>query len=116
VAKRAPRTINTARLLAMLLAGRGDLNGLRARADGGDSYAREYLHLPCGPLSFGSDEDAIEQRVAKRMERQCVLYEPTRGSGGGTCRPHAPSLPTGVLANGRSLDADGGRTVAYKLD
>jgi len=28
----------------------------------------------------------------------------------------APSWPTGALANGRSLDADGGRTVAYKLD
>jgi len=26
-------------------------------------------------LSFGSDEDAIEQMVAKRMERQRVLYE-----------------------------------------
>jgi len=24
--------------------------------------------------------------------------------------------PIGALANGRSLDADGGRTVAYKLD
>ena len=38
-------------------------------------YAREFLHLPCGPLSFGSDEDAIDQMVAKRMQRQQVLYQ-----------------------------------------
>ena len=47
------------------------MSGLLQTAD----YAREYLHLLCGPLSFGSDEDAIEQMVAKRMERQRVLYE-----------------------------------------
>src|SRR5215468_4692199 len=47
------------------------MSGLLQTAD----YAREYLHLPCGPLSFGSDEGAIEQMVAKRMERQHVLYE-----------------------------------------
>jgi len=47
------------------------MSGLLQTAD----YAREYLHLPCGPLSVGSDEDAIEQMVAKRMERQRVLYE-----------------------------------------
>ena len=45
--------------------------GLLQTAD----YAREYLHLPCGPLSFGADEDAIDQMVAKRMQRQQVLYE-----------------------------------------
>jgi len=39
-------------------------------------YAREYLHLPCGPLSFGADEDAVDQMVAKRMQRQQVLYQP----------------------------------------
>ena len=47
------------------------MSGLLQTAD----YAREDLHLLCGPLSFGSDEDAIEQMVAKRMERQRVLYE-----------------------------------------
>jgi len=38
-------------------------------------YAREYLHLPCGPLSFGADEDAVDQMVAKRMQRQQALYQ-----------------------------------------
>jgi transcriptional regulator with XRE-family HTH domain len=38
-------------------------------------YAREFLHLPCGPLSFGADEEAIDQMVAKRMQRQQVLYQ-----------------------------------------
>jgi transcriptional regulator with XRE-family HTH domain len=47
------------------------ISGLLQTAD----YAREFLHLPCGPLSFGSDEDAIDQMVAKRMQRQQVLYE-----------------------------------------
>ena len=28
-------------------------------------YAREYPHLPCGPLSFGADEAAVDQMVAK---------------------------------------------------
>lgn len=43
-------------------------------------YAREYLHLPCGPLSFGADEDAVDQMVAKRMQRQQVLV-PARQAG-----------------------------------
>ena len=47
------------------------ISGLLQTAD----YAREYLHLPCGPLSFGADEDAIDQMVAKRMQRQQVLYQ-----------------------------------------
>jgi transcriptional regulator with XRE-family HTH domain len=47
------------------------ISGLLQTAD----YAREYLRLPCGPLSFGADEDAIEQMVAKRMQRQQVLYQ-----------------------------------------
>ena len=34
-----------------------------------------YLHLPFGPLSFGADEDAVDQMVAKRMQRQQVLYQ-----------------------------------------
>ena len=38
-------------------------------------YAREFLHLPCGPLSFSADEETIEQMVAKRMQRQQVLYQ-----------------------------------------
>jgi transcriptional regulator with XRE-family HTH domain len=38
-------------------------------------YAREYLHLPCGPLSIGADEVAVDQMVAKRMQRQQVLYQ-----------------------------------------
>jgi len=38
-------------------------------------YAREFLHLPCGPLGFGADEETIEQMVAKRMQRQQVLYQ-----------------------------------------
>jgi transcriptional regulator with XRE-family HTH domain len=38
-------------------------------------YARESLHLPCGPLSFGSNEDDINQMVGFRMERQQVLYQ-----------------------------------------
>jgi len=45
--------------------------GLLQTAD----YAREYLHLPCGPLSFGADEETIDQMVAKRMQRQQVLYQ-----------------------------------------
>lgn len=47
------------------------ISGLLQTAD----YAREYLHLPCGPFTFGADEDAIEQLVAKRMQRQQVLYQ-----------------------------------------
>jgi transcriptional regulator with XRE-family HTH domain len=38
-------------------------------------YVREFLHLPCGPLSFGAHEDAVEQMVGQRMQRQQVLYE-----------------------------------------
>jgi transcriptional regulator with XRE-family HTH domain len=38
-------------------------------------YAREFLHLPCGPLSFGADEDGLEGMVANRMQRQQVLYQ-----------------------------------------
>jgi transcriptional regulator with XRE-family HTH domain len=39
-------------------------------------YAREFLHLPCGPLSYGQDEDEIDRMVAERMQRQQVLYQP----------------------------------------
>jgi hypothetical protein len=47
------------------------ISGLLQTAD----YTREFLHLPCGPLSFGADEETIDQMVAKRMQRQQVLYE-----------------------------------------
>jgi len=29
-------------------------------------YAREFLHLACGPVSYGQDEDEIDQMVANR--------------------------------------------------
>ncbi len=38
-------------------------------------YAREMLHMACGPPSFGADDEAIEQMIAKRMQRQQVLYQ-----------------------------------------
>ena len=41
-------------------------------------YAREFLHLACGPLSYGQDEDEIDRMVAKRMQRQHVLYQPAK--------------------------------------
>jgi len=41
-------------------------------------YAREFLHLACGPLSYGQDEDEIDRMVAKRMHRQQVLYQPAK--------------------------------------
>jgi hypothetical protein len=37
--------------------------GLLQTAD----YAREFLHLPCGPLSFGADEDDVT-RYEKYLE------------------------------------------------
>lgn len=45
--------------------------GLLQTAD----YAREFLHLPCGPLSFGAGEDDVDRMVANRLERQQVLYQ-----------------------------------------
>lgn len=47
------------------------ISGLLQTAD----YAREFLHLPCGPLSFGRDEDDIDGMIANRMQRQQVLYQ-----------------------------------------
>jgi hypothetical protein len=41
-------------------------------------YAREFLHLACGPLSYGQDEDEIDWMVAKRMQRHQVLYQPAK--------------------------------------
>ena len=46
------------------------ISGLVQTAD----YAREMLHLPCGPLSFGAGEDELERMVDVRMQRQRVLY------------------------------------------
>jgi len=46
------------------------ISGLVQTAD----YAREMLHLPCGPLSFGADEDEVERMIGVRMQRQRVLY------------------------------------------
>lgn len=39
------------------------------------AYAREMLSLPCGPLEFGADQDDLEGMVAKRVERQQILYQ-----------------------------------------
>jgi transcriptional regulator with XRE-family HTH domain len=41
-------------------------------------YARELQHLPCGPLSYGRDEDEIGRMVAERMQRQQAIYQPGR--------------------------------------
>ena len=41
-------------------------------------YAREFLHLACGPLSYGQDQAEIDRMVANRMQRQQVLYQPTK--------------------------------------
>jgi transcriptional regulator with XRE-family HTH domain len=38
-------------------------------------YARESLHLPCGPLSYGQPEEEIDRTVANRMQRQQALYQ-----------------------------------------
>jgi transcriptional regulator with XRE-family HTH domain len=45
------------------------ISGLVQTAD----YAREMLHLPCGPLSFGADEEELERMVDVRLQRQRVL-------------------------------------------
>jgi transcriptional regulator with XRE-family HTH domain len=61
-------------------------------------YAREFLHLPCGPLSYGRDEDEIDRMVAKRMQRQQVLYQPGKQVQivmlEGALRVRAVSVPT----------------------
>jgi transcriptional regulator with XRE-family HTH domain len=41
-------------------------------------YARELQHLPCGPLSYGRDEDEISRMIAERMQRQQAIYQPGR--------------------------------------
>ena len=39
-------------------------------------YARELLHLPCGPGAWGADEADIAAMVETRMRRQQILYTP----------------------------------------
>jgi transcriptional regulator with XRE-family HTH domain len=41
-------------------------------------YAREMLHQPAGPRAFGADDEEIERMIAARMQRQQVLYQPSR--------------------------------------
>ena len=41
-------------------------------------YAAEFLHLACGPLSYGQDEDEIDQMAATRTQQQQVLYQPAK--------------------------------------
>jgi transcriptional regulator with XRE-family HTH domain len=50
------------------------MSGLVQTAD----YAREVLHLPCGPLTFGNDETDIQRAVAARMQRQQALYDTSK--------------------------------------
>ena len=61
-------------------------------------YAREFLHLACGPLSYGQDEDEIDRMVAKRMQRQQVLYQPAKRARvvmlEGALRARVVSVPT----------------------
>lgn len=41
-------------------------------------YANEALHIPSGPAAFGASEDDIQAVVATRMQRQHVLYDPSK--------------------------------------
>jgi len=41
-------------------------------------YGWEFLHLACGPLSNGQDEDEIDRMAARRMQRRQVLYQPAK--------------------------------------
>ena len=42
-------------------------------------YAREFLHLACGPVSYGQDEDEIDQMVANRCNgSRCCTSLPSR--------------------------------------
>jgi len=50
------------------------MSGLLQTAD----YAREVLHLPCGPLTFGNDETDVQRAVSARMQRQQALYDTTK--------------------------------------
>lgn len=59
-------------------------------------YAREFLHLACGPLRYGQDEEQIDQMVAKRMQRQQALYQSAKRVQvvmlAGSLRSASPSL------------------------
>jgi transcriptional regulator with XRE-family HTH domain len=41
-------------------------------------YARESLHIPSGPAAFGATGDDIERMIATRLQRQQVLYDPSK--------------------------------------
>lgn len=41
-------------------------------------YAREMLHLPCGPAAYGATEDDIARMIAIRLRRQALLHAPGR--------------------------------------
>lgn len=41
-------------------------------------YANEALHIPSGPAAFGNSEDDIQAMIATRMQRQQVLYDPSK--------------------------------------
>lgn len=41
-------------------------------------YARESLHIPSGPIAFGSSDADIEEMIATRLRRQQSLYDPAK--------------------------------------
>lgn len=41
-------------------------------------YARELLLLPFGPRTFGATDADVDHMVAARLERQQILYDPTK--------------------------------------
>ena len=60
-------------------------------------YAREYLYLPCGPLSFGVDEAAVDQMVANAATPAGALPAWQAGHSGhaeGALRARVVSAPT----------------------
>lgn len=42
------------------------------------AYAREALTIPGGPTTWGTNSTEIERMVAARIERQQILYDPTK--------------------------------------
>ncbi len=42
------------------------------------AYARDLLHGPSGPVSFGASEAEIGRMIAARVRRQAILYESGR--------------------------------------
>lgn len=41
-------------------------------------YARAVLHLADGPAAHGATEDEISRKIAARLRRQAIIYEPGR--------------------------------------